>query len=162
MSLNTAIGRYFQLAPDQLKAVKRTEYRCNVKGCRLGTVVEFSSYRLLIAHASTTSVGEVNASAPAEALEGLTVQEVRSWSPGEFLERLEARDVREVNLEHLYRMSGGDMRQIWYAADETDLQRRSENTFARCRHLRGFFGAEHYAWRPERKVIVSSLHAHRL
>lgn len=160
MSLRTALGRYFQLAPEQLKAYRRTEYRCRVKGCRLGTIVEFSSYRLLICHVHATRVGTVNDYATALPLEGLTVAEVQSWSPLELLERVDNGAVTGAHLEWLYRAGGGDMRQIWVAADGTDLETRNRETFARCRHVRGHFGAEHYL-RHERRILVGGGDLHR-
>src|SRR5699024_12407501 len=59
MSLATAMGRWFQIAPNKLKDLTTSELRCGKHGCLLASTVGFDwqgrTHRVVIVHAHTTN-----------------------------------------------------------------------------------------------------------
>lgn len=161
MSWQTAVGRFYQLNPEALKAERTAEIRCT-RGCLLATAVTLAGERVFVVRAHTTTVlpGGAMATAPVEDLDNRDAGEalsarVSGWSGTDVLEALKAGNVTEAALEGLYRSTGGDMRQLAYVATRADLMTGgNEWVYTRCRHVRGYLGAEawNHAGRRPRKV----------
>ena len=154
MSINTALGRYFQLAPQQLKAHTKAEIRCAKRGCLLASVVVFEwqaqTRRDLLVHVNTTDrltkhgqPDGPNATAPRSRRAGLTVETLAAMTPGEVLDALHNGELSEANLEALFRNSGGNVKRLAYLATPDDFNGFSPNRFARCDHVSGYLTREH-------------------
>lgn len=167
MSWQTAVGRFYQLNPEALRTERLSEVRCN-RGCRLATAVTLAGERVLIVHVHTTSAlpaTGVNATAPVDTAHSAATAALREQLAGmsgtELLEALRAGTVTEAQLEGLYRAQG-DPRQIAYAATRADLYSGGNQwTYTRCRHLRGYLGAEHYNHSDKRPLRLSTLATER-
>ena len=156
MSWQTAVGRFYQLNPDALKAERTAEIRCT-RGCLLATAVQLAGERVLIVRVHTTSAlpGGAMATAPVEDAEDALSVRLRGWSGTDALTELKAGNVTEAALEALFRSTGGDVRQLAYVATRADLMSGgNEWVYTRCRHVRGYLGAEawNHAGRRPRKV----------
>lgn len=146
MSMATALGRYFQIADNQLKAHTVATVRCPKRGCILANVLKIDGQRFLLVHAHTKAKlvkkGQpegANATAPRELKPGLTVEVVKSLSPEALLEALRVGDITEANLEALYRHAGGNVARIAYLATKEEFQyKHSPDLFARCDHYSGY------------------------
>lgn len=159
MSWQTAVGRYFQLNPEALKAERTGEIRCN-RGCLLATAVTLAGERVLIVRVHTTSAlpGGAMATAPVEDAEDALSVRLRGWSGTDALTELKAGNVTEAELEALFRSTGGDMRQLAYVATRADLMSGgNEWTYTRCRHVRGYLGPEHWNYAGRRALKVATL-----
>lgn len=160
MSWQTAVGRFYQLNPDALKAERLAEVRCN-RGCLLATAVQLAGERVMIVHAHTTTSlppTGANATAPADATNADALAERLTTMTGtDLFEALRAGEITEAQLEGLYRATG-DLRQISYLATRADmLSGGNEWTFTRCKHVRGYLTAEHYNHSRNRPLRVSTL-----
>lgn len=164
MSWQTAVGRYFQLNPEALKAERTAEIRCS-RGCLLATAVTLAGERVLIVrmHATSALPGGAMATAPVEDLDDRDRRDalsvcLRGWSGTDALGELKAGNVTEAELEGLYRATGGDARQLAYAATRADLMTGgNEWTYTRCRHVRGYLGPEHWNHGGKRPLKVDRL-----
>lgn len=164
MSWQTAVGRFYQLSPEALKAERTGEIRCS-RGCLLATAVQLAGERVMIVRAHTTTVlpGGAMATAPVEDLDNRDAGEalsarVSGWSGTDVLEALKAGNVTEAALEGLYRSTGGDMRQLAYVATRADLMSGGNAwTYTRCRHVRGYLGPEHWNHAGRRPLRVNYL-----
>lgn len=167
MSWQTAIGRFYQLNPEALKAERTGEIRCS-RGCLLATAVQLAGERVLIVRAHTTTAlpGGAMATAPVEDLDNRDAEDaedalsarVSGWSGTDALEALKAGNVTEAELEALFRSTGGDVRQLAYVATRADLMSGGNAwTFTRCRHVRGYLGPEHWNNAGRRPLKVATL-----
>lgn len=164
MSWQTAIGRFYQLNPDALKAERTGEIRCS-RGCLLATAVQLAGERVLIVRVHTTSAlpGGAMATAPVEDLDDRDAEDalsarVSGWSGTDALGELKAGKLTEAALEGLYRSTGGDVRQLAYVATRADLMTGgNEWTYTRCRHVRGYLGPEHWNHGGKRPLKVATL-----
>ena len=167
MSVNTALGRYFQLAPEQRKAHTKAEIRCAKRRCLLASVIEFEwndkTQRVLLVQADTTNrlkqQGQMegpNAAAPRLEPVGLTTEAVRAMSPGEVLDQLASGKLTAANLEFLFRNSGTPARRLAYVATAADFDGYSPNVFTRCDHVSGYLDRTHLNT-TERNFLVDSL-----
>jgi hypothetical protein len=159
MSWQTAVGRFYQLSPEALKAERIAEVRCN-RGCLLATVVQLAGERVLIVHAHTTTSlppTGANATAPTDTTDADALAErIATMSGTDLFEALRAGEVTEAQLEGLYR-ERGDLRQISYLATREDAERRNNWTFCRCRHTRGYLGFPEFNYSGKRPLRVSRL-----
>lgn len=164
MSWQTAVGRFYQLNREALKAERTAEIRCN-RGCLLATAVTLAGERVMIVRVHTTSVlpGGAMATAPVEDLDNRDAEDplsarVSGWSGTDALEALKTGNVSEAELETVYRATGGDVRQLAYVATRADLMTGgNEWTYARCRHIRGYLGPEHWNHGGKRPLKVATL-----
>ena len=146
MSLATAMGRWFQIAPNKLKDLTTSELRCDKHGCLLASTVGFDwqgrTHRVVIVHAHTTNKllkhGQpegVNATARRERYPGLTAEVLQDMEPKEVLDLLYGGQLTEANLEAAYRESGGHLGRISYMATVEDFKaKHSPNLLAVCNH----------------------------
>lgn len=159
MSWQTAIGRFYQLNPEALKAERTGEIRCS-RGCLLATAVTLAGERVFIVRVHTTSAlpGGAMATAPVEDAEDALSVRLRGWSGTDALGELKAGNVTEAALEAVYRATGGDVRQLAYVATRADLMSGgNEWTYTRCRHVRGYLGPEHWNNAGRRPLKVATL-----
>lgn len=146
MSMATALGRYFQIADNQLKAHTVSTVRCPKRGCILANVLQIDGQRFLLVHVHSKDQlvknGQpegANATAPRELKPGLTADDVRNLSPAEVLEAFRVGEITEANLEALYRQTGGNVARIAYLATKEEFKyKRSPDLFARCDHYSGY------------------------
>lgn len=160
MSWQTAVGRFYQLNPDALKAERLAEVRCN-RGCLLATAVQLAGERVMIVHTHTTTSlppTGVNAAAPTDTTNAdALAKRIATMTGTDLFEALRAGEITEAQLEGLYRATG-DLRQISYLATRADmLSGGNEWTFTRCKHVRGYLTAEHYNHSRNRPLKVSTL-----
>lgn len=152
---NVALGRYFQIAPQQLKDCTTAEIRCAKRGCLLASVVEFDWHsdhlRLVVVQANTTNAitknGQPdgpNATAPRSMRAGLTMEAVQAMTPGCMLDALQSGEITGAELEGLFRHSDVNVARIAYVATRDDFTGYSPNTFTRCDHMSGYLGVEHF------------------
>ncbi|MEJ6013000.1 hypothetical protein WG936_04015 [Corynebacterium sp. H127] len=160
MSINTAMGRYFQLAPEQLKAAKVNSLRCP-KGCELAKTLEFDGHRAMLVYATTRNVvtkltpDGVNATAPRT--HGISRRAIEVMPPSQMLDALATSRVRESELEQLYRESGQPLGKLAYLATLDDFEADySPNRFARCSHISGYLDKTHY-FATGYKITIESL-----
>jgi hypothetical protein len=160
MSWQTAVGRFYQLNPDALKAERLAEVRCN-RGCLLATAVQLAGERVMIVHTHTTTSlppTGVNATAPTDTTNAdALAKRIATMTGTDLFEALRAGEITEAQLEGLYRATG-DLRQISYLATRADmLSGGNEWTFTRCKHVRGYLTAGHYNHSRNRPLKVSTL-----
>ncbi|MGP9611562.1 hypothetical protein ACT3TD_14575 [Corynebacterium sp. AOP36-E1-14] len=160
MSWQTAVGRFYQLNPEALKAERLAEVRCN-RGCLLATAVQLAGERVTIVHTHTTNSlppTGVNAAAPTDTTNAdALAKRIATMTGTDLFEALRAGEITEAQLEGLYRATG-DLRQISYLATRADmLSGGNAWTFTRCKHVRGYLTAEHYNHSRNRPLKVSAL-----
>lgn len=158
MSVQTAIGRFYQLNPAALKADRVSEIRCN-RGCRLATIVEIDGKRAMIVHAHLTNQAGpdgVNATAKGVRPRAGVLAEIQSMTGTEAWQALAAGTLTEEQLEGLHR-EHGDPRQISYLATAADAEQVNSWTFTRCKHLAGYLSTEHYRHDSRKPLIVRDL-----
>lgn len=160
MSWQTAVGRFYQLNPDALKAERLAEIRCN-RGCLLATAVQLAGKRVMIVHTHTTTSlppTGVNAAAPTDITNAdALAKRIATMTGADLFEALRTGEITEAQLEGLYRATE-DLRQISYLATRADmLSGGNEWTFTRCKHVRGYLTAEHYNHSRNRPLKVSTL-----
>lgn len=166
MSLNTALGRYFQLAVNQRKEHTAAELLCAHRRCLLSSVLVFDwqghPRRAILVQAHTNALltknGQaegVNATAARDFYPGLTTQLLEDMPPGEVLDRLYAGQLKEAHLEHLYRNSGGNLARIAYIATADDFTGRTDpNRFTRCDHISGYLPPNSYNTTKRRTLLT--------
>ena len=168
MSLNTALGRYFQLAVNQRKEHTVAELLCAHRRCLLASVVVFDwqghPRRAVLVQAHTNALltknGQpegVNATAPRDFYPGLTTELLEGMKPGEVLDLLYAGQLKEAHLEHLYRASGGNLARIAYIATADDFTGRTDlNRFTRCDHISGYLPPNSYNTTKRRTLLTQA------
>lgn len=159
MSWQTAVGRFYQLNPEALKAERLAEVRCN-RGCLLATAVQLAGERVMIVHTHTTNSlppTGVNAAAPTDTTNAdALAKRIATMTGTDLFEALRAGEITEAQLEGLYRATG-DLRQISYLTTRKDAERRNNWTFCRCRHIRGYLGLPEFDYSGKRPLRVSRL-----